>query len=170
MTNNRRRSGSNPQTRPAHPLAHRIRDRRGHHGLTRHPDAPAPRRLPMKKPVALVGRITATAIVLGSVATLTWWDLGQEPETLIAGTSSPELTHIQIADARTNLACPGPPALASLGDVDASDDGEAPTGTFDPEYAPDTGRSEEHTSELQSRGHLVCRLLLEKKKQNLTQT
>src|SRR5690625_7706840 len=29
--------------------------------------------------------------------------------------------------------------------------------------APDL-RSEEHTSELQSRGHLVCRLLLEKKK------
>src|SRR2546429_1116322 len=28
-----------------------------------------------------------------------------------------------------------------------------------------TGRSEEHTSELQSRLHLVCRLLLEKKKQ-----
>src|SRR5690625_5342298 len=27
-------------------------------------------------------------------------------------------------------------------------------------------RSEEHTSELQSRGHLVCRLLLEKKKHN----
>src|SRR5690625_5493443 len=26
-------------------------------------------------------------------------------------------------------------------------------------------RSEEHTSELQSRGHLVCRLLLEQKKQ-----
>src|SRR5690625_7404502 len=30
--------------------------------------------------------------------------------------------------------------------------------------APASGRSEEHTSELQSRGHLVCRLLLEKKK------
>src|SRR5690625_7539158 len=28
------------------------------------------------------------------------------------------------------------------------------------------GRSEEHTSELQSRGQLVCRLLLEKKKEN----
>src|SRR2546422_1439954 len=28
------------------------------------------------------------------------------------------------------------------------------------------GRSEEHTSELQSRLHLVCRLLLEKKKKN----
>src|SRR5437870_11424154 len=28
-------------------------------------------------------------------------------------------------------------------------------------------RSEEHTSELQSRGHLVCRLLLEKKKRHI---
>src|SRR5690625_6920483 len=36
------------------------------------------------------------------------------------------------------------------------------------EYArtpPAQMRSEEHTSELQSRGHLVCRLLLEKKKE-----
>src|SRR2546422_9820460 len=35
-----------------------------------------------------------------------------------------------------------------------------------PEVAPElqAGRSEEHTSELQSRLHLVCRLLLEKKK------
>src|SRR5437660_5298421 len=31
-------------------------------------------------------------------------------------------------------------------------------------------RSEEHTSELQSRGHLVCRLLLEKKKKNRRNT
>src|SRR3712207_7920612 len=31
-----------------------------------------------------------------------------------------------------------------------------------------TGRSEEHTSELQSRQYLVCRLLLEKKQSNLT--
>src|SRR6266568_6899377 len=30
--------------------------------------------------------------------------------------------------------------------------------------APDRARSEEHTSELQSQFHLVCRLLLEKKK------
>src|SRR5437870_10366732 len=30
-------------------------------------------------------------------------------------------------------------------------------------------RSEEHTSELQSRGHLVCRLLLEKKKKKKNQ-
>src|SRR3989449_5423346 len=33
------------------------------------------------------------------------------------------------------------------------------------EYAIESVRSEEHTSELQSRLHLVCRLLLEKKKQ-----
>src|SRR5437660_7522161 len=31
---------------------------------------------------------------------------------------------------------------------------------------PYCDRSEEHTSELQSRGHLVCRLLLEKKNEN----
>src|SRR5207253_8085003 len=30
-------------------------------------------------------------------------------------------------------------------------------------YSTSGSRSEEHTSELQSRGHLVCRLLLEKK-------
>src|SRR6266498_5231514 len=33
-----------------------------------------------------------------------------------------------------------------------------------------TRRSEEHTSELQSRPHLVCRLLLEKKKQKQNTT
>src|SRR5207253_5327875 len=33
-----------------------------------------------------------------------------------------------------------------------------------PRLNPKQLRSEEHTSELQSRGHLVCRLLLEKKK------
>src|SRR5690625_4892051 len=32
------------------------------------------------------------------------------------------------------------------------------------EPEPEPERSEEHTSELQSRGHIVCRLLLEKKK------
>src|SRR5690625_6700255 len=34
----------------------------------------------------------------------------------------------------------------------------------DTEINSPISRSEEHTSELQSRGHLVCRLLLEKKK------
>src|SRR3989442_2201905 len=35
---------------------------------------------------------------------------------------------------------------------------------FDSAASSSTNRSEEHTSELQSRPHLVCRLLLEKKK------
>src|SRR2546422_5778570 len=35
---------------------------------------------------------------------------------------------------------------------------------------PDVVRSEEHTSELQSRLHLVCRLLLEKKKKKTRQS
>src|SRR5690554_7675083 len=37
-------------------------------------------------------------------------------------------------------------------------------GELDEYYGFWSGRSEEHTSELQSRPHLVCRLLLEKKK------
>src|SRR3712207_7569166 len=35
---------------------------------------------------------------------------------------------------------------------------------FEQQFANANGRSEEHTSELQSRQYLVCRLLLEKKK------
>src|SRR2546422_7778490 len=38
------------------------------------------------------------------------------------------------------------------------------------EYLVGAGRSEEHTSELQSRLHLVCRLLLEKKKKKKRST
>src|SRR3712207_7117665 len=36
-----------------------------------------------------------------------------------------------------------------------------------PDARPASPRSEEHTSELQSRQYLVCRLLLEKKKKNI---
>src|SRR5690554_535988 len=45
---------------------------------------------------------------------------------------------------------------------------QSPAGRFlrstDDQYPAAAHRSEEHTSELQSRPHLVCRLLLEKKK------
>src|SRR2546429_4828737 len=47
----------------------------------------------------------------------------------------------------------------------ASDAGECGTRSRGPGLA--AYRSEEHTSELQSRLHLVCRLLLEKKKDTL---
>src|SRR5437899_9884072 len=42
--------------------------------------------------------------------------------------------------------------------------------TLSPALSPSSTRSEEHTSELQSLRHLVCRLLLEKKKTRSTQT
>src|SRR5690554_7362994 len=38
------------------------------------------------------------------------------------------------------------------------------------DFLPHGSRSEEHTSELQSRPHLVCRLLLEKKKKKKKNT
>src|SRR6266498_5127854 len=41
------------------------------------------------------------------------------------------------------------------------------SGRIVPRLALRRGRSEEHTSELQSRPHLVCRLLLEKKKKKI---
>src|SRR2546429_4570713 len=52
------------------------------------------------------------------------------------------------------------------GAVDASDGISAPQVAGGPEDRPGQSRSEEHTSELQSRLHLVCRLLLEKKKKH----
>src|SRR3712207_8109839 len=42
--------------------------------------------------------------------------------------------------------------------------GEVGTGEGESRHVPLRARSEEHTSELQSRQYLVCRLLLEKKK------
>src|SRR5690554_6517386 len=61
---------------------------------------------------------------------------------------------------RTEMGVPGLPAAEPGVDaqVAALHEGVASV------YPPIQGRSEEHTSELQSRPHLVCRLLLEKKK------
>src|SRR5208337_5679256 len=46
--------------------------------------------------------------------------------------------------------------------------GPAPQTRWRPEPSRPVGRSEEHTSELQSPMYLVCRLLLEKKKKKKT--
>src|SRR2546422_7603635 len=48
--------------------------------------------------------------------------------------------------------------------------GPRTVGQPNPEANTALGRSEEHTSELQSRLHLVCRLLLEKKKKTRSYT
>src|SRR5690625_5895528 len=69
----------------------------------------------------------------------------------------------------SDLPTRGGPGLPERGGVPAGaghtadDQPGAPSGSpLRPRGRP--RRSEEHTSELQSRGHLVCRLLLEKKK------
>src|SRR3712207_8627377 len=51
--------------------------------------------------------------------------------------------------------------LAAAQEPDDASEGRRPVR---PEHGPGHDRSEEHTSELQSRQYLVCRLLLEKKK------
>src|SRR5690625_7821052 len=53
-------------------------------------------------------------------------------------------------------------AMSSATGSVAAEMGGATMGAID-----NFNRSEEHTSELQSRGHLVCRLLLEKKNETL---
>src|SRR3712207_7953962 len=76
-------------------------------------------------------------------------------------------SHIRAAGARPALLMTWPAASGSAAffdDVRASfqQAAEAVDGVFLP--AGEAWRSEEHTSELQSRQYLVCRLLLEKKK------
>src|SRR3712207_8339118 len=53
--------------------------------------------------------------------------------------------------------------LPALDPVPGAEPAEAADHAVDDEQDPVLGRSEEHTSELQSRQYLVCRLLLEKK-------
>src|SRR5439155_26171259 len=65
----------------------------------------------------------------------------------------------QLLHRRDDLAAPLLPALLHR-------TRKPPRDRLDGEEVAGEHRSEEHTSELQSRGHLVCRLLLEKKKYN----
>src|SRR5439155_6317097 len=55
------------------------------------------------------------------------------------------------------------PTLTKVNQTGGASPLPSPNGGWASEIALDVERSEEHTSELQSRGHLVCRLLLEKK-------
>src|SRR5690625_6609585 len=86
---------------------------------------------------------------------LGWWAGPSRPTSLIVITTPEDTVHIQTAAVQTlrdheHGAVVPPVHLASTYELDPrTDDG--------------LYRSEEHTSELQSRGHLVCRLLLEKK-------
>src|SRR5690625_6171193 len=76
------------------------------------------------------------------------------------------LSSSQTLDKNTSTSCPlfhfGPSdAFRTTGHVRISNLSSSPSGNS---VGIGFERSEEHTSELQSRGHLVCRLLLEKKK------
>src|SRR5258705_9435802 len=65
--------------------------------------------------------------------------------------------------------CPGQAAAQAEAQADAGGRVGGLVGTLaeGAEDAAAIGRSEEHTSELQSLRHLVCRLLLEKKKKSV---
>src|SRR5258708_10190933 len=68
---------------------------------------------------------------------------------------------------RSRRACRSPGARAQRPRASRMAGGRKPTGMLDRgEAFLWVFRSEEHTSELQSPDHLVCRLLLEKKKAN----
>src|SRR3989449_5814875 len=76
---------------------------------------------------------------------------------------------------RSLAVLPGSARAAGMGGAGAAIVGDAGAIFANPaalatihHLAVEGSRSEEHTSELQSRLHLVCRLLLEKKKQNKT--
>src|SRR3989449_3907489 len=70
-----------------------------------------------------------------------------------------------VDDARTKSPMLG--ALLQVTEVAGVDAGAVTLRLLDTNAVHAEGRSEEHTSELQSRLHLVCRLLLEKKKKKM---
>src|SRR5690625_6132228 len=69
------------------------------------------------------------------------------------------------ADCRHERCDEAGPATAGAAAVAVGVDRAGAGGGDGRDHADGATRSEEHTSELQSRGHLVCRLLLEKKKE-----
>src|SRR5215813_9499774 len=96
---------------------------------------------------------------------------GVEPPRLLPGTGSgpaaytiPPQGHVHTARGDHDDRCRGRRTLCWCPRVDSNHHALTGTGPQPAAYTiPPRGRSEEHTSELQSRPHLVCRLLLEKK-------
>src|SRR5207253_8182010 len=81
--------------------------------------------------------------------------------------------NVTVTAAGMNMSPKGVPVTVAMGDdqdavatkIRAALTADADVGAVATGFFTVSGsRSEEHTSELQSRGHLVCRLLLEKKK------
>src|SRR5690625_7797440 len=78
---------------------------------------------------------------------------------VLADTAAPPAYPLSLHDALPISGAAGVPARGAAG----GHLGDLPAQLGHPGADPAPVRSEEHTSELQSRGHLVCRLLLEKK-------
>src|SRR5690625_5637430 len=93
-----------------------------------------------------------------------WWVLVQNWRSSAAGASDDVELELAVLTASddSSLTVNGP-GYHSGGELELQFAWDQPAMLGDEWYI---GRSEEHTSELQSRGHLVCRLLLEKKKEN----
>src|SRR5690625_6711631 len=93
------------------------------------------------------------------IATLAWamasaiWSGSESRASLTASSNSSRLISIMLHGTTAERAGHGPPA-----------GGHPPSRSDAHDSVAERARSEEHTSALQSRGHLVCRLLLEKKK------
>src|SRR2546421_2312098 len=83
-------------------------------------------------------------------------------------TATTEIYTLSLHDALPISASTSPPPQSSAGMTSSSHQCSVSLGSPQPSRASSwlPLRSEEHTSELQSRSDLVCRLLLEKKKTN----
>src|SRR3712207_6998836 len=83
----------------------------------------------------------------------------EEHDVLVAVAAAEAVDGLQVADAADDFLA----RVAALEPEQVAAEGGEPAAV-----AEEVARSEEHTSELQSRQYLVCRLLLEKKKKNYT--
>src|SRR3712207_7118699 len=101
-----------------------------------------------------VGRAAAVGALLLAVLAASWLLLGNDDGYTVKARFQAATNVV-----KGNLVQVGGRKVGTIEDIQLADDGEAElTLKID-----DERRSEEHTSELQSRQYLVCRLLLEKK-------
>src|SRR5439155_26070858 len=87
--------------------------------------------------------------------------LFRSPST-VAEPPSPTTTVVAPRSTHSQISSPTPRVVVRRGSSSSGPSSAMPHAVLGPDEL-DPLRSEEHTSELQSRGHLVCRLLLEKK-------
>src|SRR5439155_15218685 len=113
---------------------------------------------------------------VGTIQSITWTNTGSVPSVKLEYSTDNFATATVIVSSAVNAGSFSwtiPDAISTTAKIRVSDAADSSANdASDNNFkirggitvsAPNVGRSEEHTSELQSRGHLVCRLLLEKK-------